>query len=149
MKPIACAIACAHPDRMMKRQILATLLILSTTLPVLGQDMPDDRNDPIGRALEGFMRNFIEDISPDLNRLGEDMSGGLSRMAPVLEDLSVLVDDLENYQMPQRLENGDIIIRRRPGAPPPPPLGDSLQDMVPPEAPPTVPINPDAPEIAL
>lgn len=56
-------------------------------------------------------------------------------MAPVLEDLSVLVDDLENYQMPQRLENGDIIIRRRPGAPPPPPLGDSLQDMVPPEAP--------------
>ena len=31
-----------------------------------------------------------------------------------------LMDDAKNYQAPERLENGDILIRRRADAPPPP-----------------------------
>ena len=87
--------------------------------------------------------------------------GALSRMAPVLKDLAVLVDDLGNYETPRRLENGDIVIRRKPGAPSPPPIGENLRDFPDPDAPgadqspdqspdgPSVPRDPDAPEIEL
>jgi hypothetical protein len=39
-------------------------------------------------------------------------------MLPFLERLSTLIDDLAAYELPERLPNGDIIIRRSPDAPP-------------------------------
>ncbi len=35
-------------------------------------------------------------------------------MLPMLVELSDLIDDIQMYEMPEMLENGDIIIRRRP-----------------------------------
>ncbi|MAN57113.1 MAG: hypothetical protein ACU0DB_12225 [Paracoccus sp. (in: a-proteobacteria)] len=153
---------------------LATLLLL-LPLPAPAQapyqpppaDAPrrsqdaEDPTDRIGRGLGMLFQDLWNDVGPDLNRLGEDMSGALSRMAPVLKDLAVLVDDLGNYETPRRLENGDIVIRRKPGAPPPPPIGENLRDFPDPDAPgadqspdqspdgPSVPRDPDAPEIEL
>ncbi|MDP5307223.1 hypothetical protein [Paracoccus spongiarum] len=104
----------------------------------------------IERGVGIIMQNLLQDLGPDIDRLGEDMSAALSRMGPVLQDLSALVDDLANYQPPERQANGDILIRRKPGAPPPPPLGDSLRDFAPPGTPaPGVPRDPYAPEIEL
>lgn len=122
--------------------------------PAAGDPAPEDQTDGvdlIGRGMGLLMENLLRDVGPDLERLGNDMSGALDRMAPVLKDLSVLVDDLGNYQAPQRLENGDIVIRRKPGAPPPPPLGDSLRDLTTPEAQPSpeLPADPVSPEIEL
>lgn len=133
---------------MFRYNIIAPLLALTLALPAGAQDMQDDGPSLLERGLQGLMQDFIEDVGPDLNRLGQNMANTLDRMAPVMDDLSVLVDDLENYQMPERLENGDIIIRRRADAPPPPPL--SLDPNTPPEPlAPDIPINPDAPEIEL
>lgn len=133
---------------MFKYNIIAPLLALTLALPAGAQDMQDDGPSLLERGLQGLMQDFIEDVGPDLNRLGQNMANTLDRMAPVMDDLSVLVDDLENYQMPERLENGDIIIRRQADAPPPPPL--SLDPNTPPEPlAPDIPINPDAPEIEL
>lgn len=123
--------------------------------PPMADDDPsgdEDGFDMIGRSIGSLMENFMRDVAPDLNRLQDDMSGALGQMAPVLKDLAVLVDDLRNYTAPERLENGDIIIRRRADAPPPPPLGNSLRDFGAPEdedpAPEVTP-NPYAPEIEL
>lgn len=113
----------------------------------------DDGTALIGRGLGMLMENFMRDVGPELGQIGEDMSGALSGMAPVLKDLAVLVDDLGNYEAPERLKNGDVIIRRKADAPPPPPLGDGLgQFGAPgpsPEQEPSVPIDPYAPEIEL
>lgn len=146
---------------------LALVFLLTLTvpagLPALAQDgyeppladtAPQDEADGLGlieRGIGMIMQNLWDDLGPDLNRLGGDMSAALSRMAPVLEDLSVLVDDLANYQAPERQENGDIIIRRKPGAPPPPPIGDNLRDFSSPpdDTAPVVPRNPYAPEVEL
>ena len=70
--------------------------------------------------------------------------------AAVKADLAVLVDDLANYAMPQRLENGDVLIRRKADAPPPPPLGGLPGDRdAPSPALPDIPVDPDQPEIQL
>lgn len=39
------------------------------------------------------------------------------RLAPMGERLRELVDDLDSYEAPEMLPNGDIIIRRKPDAP--------------------------------
>lgn len=98
----------------------------------------------IQRGFDMFFRNLMQDAAPQM----QDLSAALDRMAPVLQDLAVLVDDLENYHPPKRLENGDIIIRRRDDAPPAPPIGDSLRGLT---QPPTddIPIDRDAPQIEL
>lgn len=114
---------------------------------------PEDQDpaDLIGRGLGLLMDNFLREIQPELDRFARDLPQAAGEMAPILRDLRLLIDDLRNYRPPQRLENGDIIIRRRPDAPPPPPL-----ELLPPapEAQPSpdvprVPVDPDAPEIEL
>ena len=53
----------------------------------------------------------------------------MQEISPALRELGGLVDDIENYQRPERLPNGDIILRRRADAPPPPPT-DRLERLV-------------------
>lgn len=79
---------------------------------------------------------------PDAEGLAQGLTGALRQMGPVLRDLAVQVDDFRHYETPERLPNGDILIRRGPDAPPPPPLGQTLD----PEAPST---GPTGPGIAL
>lgn len=145
---------------MLRAATLTALLILpqhllAQSLPPLTNDprdeQTDDAGDLFGRGIGMMLDRMMRDMQPELDRLGQDMSGALSRFAPVLDDLSVLVDDLANYQAPERLENGDVIIRRKPGAPPPPPIGDDLRQFTEPgaEPEPTLPVDPTQPEIAL
>ncbi|MBU3029328.1 hypothetical protein [Paracoccus marinaquae] len=121
--------------------------------PPLAEDIPEaeDGLSLIERGIGAFMEEFWQDVGPDLNQLGESMSSSLSRMTPVLEDLSALIDDLGNYQAPERLEGGDIIIRRKPGAPPPPVIGEGLRDAPAPDGDglPAIPRDPYAPEVEL
>ena len=56
------------------------------------------------------LRGFAEDMEPALR----DFVAGLG---PALQDLSDMIDDFANYEAPEVLPNGDIIIRRRPEAP--------------------------------
>ena len=112
--------------------------------PLSAQDKApeDDGLSLIQRGIMTLMQNVMREIGPDLDRIGRDMSDSLSRFAPALDDLSVLIDDIGNYTAPERLKNGDIIIRRKPGAPPPPPIGQDLRDLARPPAHPD-PARPD------
>lgn len=91
-------------------------------------DAPAD--DAFQRGLESFMGNLLNKAQPSLDRLGQDLSGMAQRLGPVLGELGDLMDDVRNYQAPERLENGDILIRRRADAPPPPELGPNLREMM-------------------
>ncbi|WP_227493347.1 hypothetical protein [Paracoccus kondratievae] len=91
---------------------------------------PEEAPRTLEEGLENFMRNMLNDAEPLLDQLGRDMGDTLSAVTPVLKDIGKLMDDVRNYQAPERLENGDILIRRRADAPPPPPVGDALRDML-------------------
>jgi hypothetical protein len=64
--------------------------------------------------------------SSELDRLAEDLLDRDTRDAidsflllvqPLIEKFQVLVDDLPQYEPPEILPNGDIIIRRKPPSP--------------------------------
>ncbi|WP_295044082.1 hypothetical protein [uncultured Paracoccus sp.] len=124
---------------------LLILALLSAPVPVAAQTQTQDGLGLVERGLGIIAENLLREFGPQLDQLGDGMGDALTHLGPVLQDLAVLIDDLGNYQAPQRLENGDILIRRRADAPPPPGLGESLRE---PEAP-AVPIDPDQPEIPL
>jgi len=119
----------------MKPVHLALVLCLSGAFapPVLAQTAaPDGDGQDVEQGFslmeEGaklLLRGLMAEMEPALDEMGT----ALSELEPALKDLQprlleflALVDDLTNYQPPERLENGDILIRRKPGAPPAPPL---------------------------
>ena len=60
-----------------------------------------------------------EDELEQLSDLAESwMKRFADRMSPMVEQLKDMVDDLNAYEAPEMLPNGDIIIRRKPDAKP-------------------------------
>ncbi|MEM8978545.1 MAG: hypothetical protein AAGD04_03620 [Pseudomonadota bacterium] len=62
--------------------------------------------DPLKEGLQ----DFVEGLEPSLREMVEGMG-------PALGALADRVDDIRNYDVPEILPNGDIIIRRKPSAP--------------------------------
>ncbi|ARJ70244.1 hypothetical protein [Paracoccus contaminans] len=77
-----------------------------------------------GRSgFDALLDNLLGRAQPHLEGLARDMGGLMAEYSPVLEELGTLMDDIGNYDLPpERLPNGDILIRRKAAAPPPPPL---------------------------
>lgn len=110
----------------MKRLALITTLAVSLSQPVLAQDGDASPEEPgSGRSLveEGarmFLEGLMREMEPALRDL-EGMAGEIQpslkefaqEMGPAFADLLAKVDDLSNYEMPEMLPNGDIIIRRK------------------------------------
>ena len=67
-----------------------------------GFDLLREGSRMILEGLMDDMRPMIEDARPFFEE----------EMLPFLESLGALIDDLSAYEMPERLPNGDIIIRR-------------------------------------
>ena len=129
-----------------------TALLSLTALPSVAQQQAEDGTSWAEQGLMLLMDNLFDSVGPEMDQVGEGMSGIVARLAPALQDLAVLVDDIRNYQAPERLENGDILIRRNPDAPPPPPIGQNLRDLTrPPSDADPAPLPPvtDAPGIEL
>ncbi|WP_373353486.1 AAA+ family ATPase [Pseudoroseicyclus sp. CXY001] len=76
-----------------------------------------DEMDPALQEL----RDFAEDLEPAMREMTAEMAAGLAR---VLET----VDSVRYYEVPEVMENGDIIIRRKPDAPPYVPREDDETD---------------------
>lgn len=78
-------------------------------------DGPDDLRDP-GDMREGIdllgegMRLFFKGLAGEIDPLMRDMAEG---MEPAMIRLMELIDDIDAYQLPEKLPNGDIIIRRK------------------------------------
>ena len=70
------------------------------------------------RGLRLLLEGLMGEVEPALGELGTK----LQDFAPLLRELSTMVGDLTQYEAPERLPNGDILLRRKPGAPPPAPL---------------------------
>lgn len=78
-----------------------------------------------------MLRGILTELAPQLDEMGRDMGLVMGLLGPAVSDLSRLMDDVANYDLPERLPNGDIVIRRKPGAPPPPAISEGLQGFLP------------------
>jgi hypothetical protein len=89
--------------------------------------------DPPGTSLmEEGARLFLRGLMSEAEPMLDEMQRGFREIEPALRDmgprLTLLVEmmgDVANYEAPERLPNGDILIRRKPGAPPPPALPEA------------------------
>ena len=96
--------------------ILASALLAA---PAVAQDVAPDLPEEetpglMQRGAEMFLRGLMNEMGPSLR----EMESALKDVQPEIRKLLALVDDLRNYQAPERLPNGDILIRRKPDAPP-------------------------------
>lgn len=113
------------------RQTVATLslLLMLTQGPLQAQTIEDPAppEDGLNLMEEGaklLFRGLMSEMEPALDEMGralDEMEPALRKMGPALRDLVAMMGDIENYEAPVRMPNGDILIRRKPGAPPVPP----------------------------
>ena len=101
----------------MKHAALILALALSP-LPALAQETPapeaEEGPSLMERGLALLFEGFQQELEPALEGMGE----ALTELQPALDSMMGLIDDMTNYSMPEMLENGDIIMRRKPEAPP-------------------------------
>lgn len=98
----------------------ATMLVAVLSLPATARQT--EQPDWLGQIIGGLIGRFLEDSAPALENLQRDFGALAESLEPTMRNMADLVDDIGNYERPERLENGDILIRRKEGAPPPPPL---------------------------
>lgn len=104
------------------RRMLPLLLCAALAAPPLHAEEPaapeDDGFDLMEEGAKLFLDGIMREMAPAL----DEMAQAMKEAEPVLRSILALVDDIDQYEAPERMPNGDIVIRRKPGAPPPPPL---------------------------
>ena len=102
----------------MRPLALAAALLLA--LPAAAQDAGEDPpQGEIERGLRLFMDGLRDELEPGLRGLGDMARDAAPVLRDLQERLAGVVDDLDAYEAPEVLPNGDILIRRKaPLAPP-------------------------------
>ena len=104
----------------MKPAALALLLILP-----FGTARAEDSPSLMEEGANLFFQGLLQEMDPALDRLRgladqvePAMQDFADKMGPAFIEMMAIIDDIGNYDMPEFLPNGDIIIRRSPDAPP-------------------------------
>ena len=104
----------------MKPAALALLLILP-----FGTAQAEDSPSLMEEGAKLFFQGLLQEMDPALDRLRgladqvePAMQDFADKMGPALIEMMAIIDDIGNYEMPEFMPNGDIIIRRSPDAPP-------------------------------
>ena len=108
------------------RQLFALALAATLAGPLAAQDTPGDEGfDLMQEGSRLILRGLLDELGPaleDMEALSDEMREALqdltSDMGPALREIMGLIDEVGHYEVPEVLDNGDIIIRRKPDAPP-------------------------------
>lgn len=118
----------------MKHAVLLLALTLAP-LPALAQEtapsepeVAEEGPSLMERGLALFFEGFQQEMEPALDEMSRALEQFGPAVAPALERLMAMVDDMTNYELPEMMENGDIIIRRKPDAPPVEPPAEGTAD---------------------
>jgi len=93
----------------MKHVALALMLLPA---PALAQTPPSDADKGLSLMQQGaalLFNHMLGQVDPSL----QDMAQALKDAQPKLMEMLALMDDLKNYRAPEKLPNGDIILRRK------------------------------------
>lgn len=120
----------------MRRLTLALCLALAAGPLAAQTGAPEDAPRDGGDLREGadlleegarrLLRGLLSEMEPALDEMGR----AFTEMRPVLEDLAGMIGDIRNYHAPEKLPNGDIILRRKvpePDLPPDLPEGEEIE----------------------
>ncbi|WBL34246.1 AAA+ family ATPase [Sinirhodobacter sp. HNIBRBA609] len=122
------------------KQLLAPLLVVAMLAsPAAAQETGEsaaagDLDEGLSLLEEGarlIFRGIMEEVGPSLDEMQQGFDEASKKLGPALSQLMALVDDAKNYEAPERLPNGDVIFRRKPGAPLPPPMMEPEADPAP------------------
>ncbi len=103
----------------MRRLALALLIAAA---PVQAQDTPapppssDDGWSLMEDGAKLLLDGLMTEMAPALDEMGRALSEiepALREMQPALRDLIAMLGDIRYYKAPEKLPNGDIIIRRK------------------------------------
>ena len=101
----------------------ALALALAAPLPAVAQDMPKADEGPslMEQGAQMMLRGLMTEMQPALDEMADALDEAkpyLDDIGPQLKELVALMGDIQNYEKPEMLANGDILIRRKIGAPP-------------------------------
>lgn len=101
---------------MMAMRTRLAVLFLCAALPVSAET--DDTGVDQGFSLleQGariIMRSLLDDIEPELGQMRDGLQDAMGAIKPQLRDLARMIDEIDAYEAPQKLPNGDIILRRK------------------------------------
>jgi hypothetical protein len=95
----------------MKRVFLISTLCASLAGPTYAQE--DDGTTMMERGAQEFLEGLLREMEP----AWREMQGFMDQMGPAMLELMDQIQDWSAYEAPEILDNGDIIIRRKPDAP--------------------------------
>ncbi|MEM1074474.1 MAG: hypothetical protein AAF665_10720 [Pseudomonadota bacterium] len=81
-----------------------------------GVDDADNGATLMERGAQQFLEGLLKEMEPAWDQMREFMD----QMGPAMLELMGEIEDWSVYEVPEVLENGDIIIRRKPDAEPTP-----------------------------
>lgn len=103
----------------MRRQIAALLVIL-TVSPAMSEEPDGDVREGMSMIEQGmrmFFRGLTDEIEPHLDSMTDEleplMRGLAAEFEPIFQQLAEMMDELDAYHAPERMPNGDIILRRK------------------------------------
>ena len=101
--------------------LILTMALAASPALATGEEEEGDGRSKIEEGMHLFFRGLKEEMSPALRDLqgviseyGPKMLDFLEEMGPALGRVLDEVDDWSRYEAPEMLDNGDIIIRRKP-----------------------------------
>lgn len=104
--------------------IVAALLLAAAPLHAEDPVEPSEGFDLMEEGAKLLLRGLMTEMEPALRELeglaqevGPAMQLLADEMGPAMAEVLSKIDDIRNYDAPEILPNGDIIIRRRPEAP--------------------------------
>ena len=107
------------------------IFCMSLATPVLAQD-DDDGPSLLERGAQMFLEGLLQEMEPTLDgmqdfalKAGPAFRDFVEAMGPALLEVFEQVEDWSTYEVPEILDNGDIIIRKKP------PVESTQQDSAP------------------
>jgi hypothetical protein len=96
------------------KQLASAILVLGLTVSPLSAE--EDGGSLMERGAQQFLEGLLQEMEP----AWREMQGFMEEMGPAMLELMEQVKDWSVYEPPKVLENGDIIIRRKPDPEQPP-----------------------------
>ena len=78
----------------------------------------DQGTDLLQQGADLLLQGLRKEMAPALDDMRDSLGQAMDEMGPALKDLGAMVGDMKNFEAPEQLPNGDILIRRKADAPP-------------------------------
>lgn len=98
--------------------------VMAVMAIVAGTHLPAQEPDS---GLSQDAQDFLQDLLEEMQPAWRELQGFMDAMGPAILELMEEIKDWSAYEAPEILENGDIIIRRKPDQTP-----QDTQDLPPP-----------------